>query len=54
MCKNRPLVPRSNSRITFFTTELCFSWFWWMKDSYSGVHDNISCVLHDLRYLEAF
>ena len=22
-----------------------FSWFWWMWDSYSGVQDNISCVL---------
>ena len=28
--KNRPLVPRSNSRITFFTTVLGFSCFWWM------------------------
>ena len=29
----------------FFTTVLGFSWFWWMHDSYSGVQDNISCVL---------
>ena len=29
----------------FFTTVLGFSWFWWMQDSYSGVQDNISCVL---------
>ena len=33
LCKNRPLVPRSNSRTIFFTTELGFSWFWWMNDS---------------------
>ena len=29
----------------FFTRVLGFSWFWWMQDSYSGVQDNISCVL---------
>ena len=29
----------------FFTTVLGFSWFLWMQDSYSGVQDNISCVL---------
>ena len=52
--KNRPLVPRSNSRTTFFfTTESGFSWFWWMQDSYPGVQDNISCVLYGLQYLEA-
>ena len=28
--KNRPLVPRSNSRTPFFTRVLGFSWFWWM------------------------
>ena len=43
--KNRPLVPQSNSRTTFFTTVLGFSGFWWMQDSYSGVQDNISRVL---------
>ena len=35
-----------------FTTELGFSCFWWMQDSYSGVQDNLSCVLHGLRYLK--
>ena len=28
--KNQPLVPRSNSRITFFTRVVGFSCFWWM------------------------
>ena len=28
--KNQPLVPRSNSRITFFTGVVGFSCFWWM------------------------
>ena len=42
--KNRPLDPQSNSRTTFFTIELGFWWFWWMQDSYSPVHDNISAL----------
>ena len=29
----------------FFARVMGFSWFWWMWDSYSGVQDNISCVL---------
>ena len=36
----------------FSTAELDFLWFWWMQDSYSGVQDNISCVLHGLWYSE--
>ena len=28
--KNQPLVPRSNSHITFFTRVVGFSCFWWM------------------------
>jgi hypothetical protein len=28
--KNQPLVPQSNSRITFFTRVVGFSCFWWM------------------------
>ena len=46
LCKNRPLLPRPNSRTTFFTTELGFLWFWWTKDSYSRVQDNrtIICI----------
>ena len=28
--KNQPLVPRSNSRITFFTRVVGFSCFWWI------------------------
>ena len=28
--KNQPLVPRSNSRIPFFTRVVGFSCFWWM------------------------
>ena len=40
------------SHYFFFPTELGFLWFWWMQDSYSGVQDNISCVLHGLWYLE--
>ena len=43
--KNQPLVPRLNSRITFFTRVVGFSCFWWMCDSYLGVQDIISCVL---------
>ena len=51
-CTPTPACPRTapwfRGRILaplFFTTVLGFSWFWWMQDSYSGVHDNISCVL---------
>ena len=44
---NRPMV--SNSCTTFFYHRIGF---FVVLGSYSGVQDNISCVLHGLRYLE--
>ena len=43
---NHPLVSRHFSCGTIFSTELGFSWLRWMQGSYSGMQDNILCVLH--------